>query len=461
MLRTASKGEVSPASFVSLREDRLLREAFGRYGGAAEPRAAAALVVRDYQQLGAGRWFLCDCRPDAERPPALVPVAQTHIRRHQDARWPVHCEGCDFYSEPDEQRIVTASYAAPRPRPLRLARPFTMRRPAVERLSLISSDVRRPGLARLLLQMVSDAGLQSIGPDGSLPPLIEQIKALWAAARFIEIDPGIKLAEFFCTSPAKLGELCARIAALPDGRFVTTRPHGVLVARMAAVGGGTLTPLAGAAIPVRGRLAVFGERPAAMRDTKSERAARAPYLAACVVGRPAVGEPVAVLSAYVHPCASEKHLMLVDSDLERRTLAQLRGLQSWLGRKQILQVGIEKPLFDVGPEIDDRTLPRPPLVPDFVVTADDGATAIVETMGFADAEYRERKTRVHGAMRAALAGAPVIEHDFHEPAGWSQQDRDGWFWQALRAHLTEGHAVASTAAPAEAPSFPPAQRRPP
>ena len=62
---------------------------------------------------------------------------------------------------------------------------------------------------------------------------------------------------------------------------------------------------------------MFGERPSAVRDTPAERAARAPYLAACVLGRAAPNAPPEVLSAYLHPCVSEQHLMLVDSDLER------------------------------------------------------------------------------------------------------------------------------------------------
>ena len=80
MLQVAPKGDVSGAVPVTSEEDRLLRAAFGRYGGQAEARAAAADVVGRYQQQGGGRWFLCGCRPGAEHPPILVPVSQTHIR---------------------------------------------------------------------------------------------------------------------------------------------------------------------------------------------------------------------------------------------------------------------------------------------------------------------------------------------------------------------------------------------
>ena len=194
------------------------------------------------------------------------------------------------------------------------------------------------------MRLLTDAGLQRIEPGWRAPPLVDQVKAIWAAARSIEIDAGVKLPAFLCTSPARLGELAERIAAADLRRFVRNRPHGILIARVAAIGDGVLEPLRGEAIPVRGRLAVFGERPGGGRETRGERAARAPYLAICIVGRAAAGEPVEVLSAYAHPCAAEAHLMLVDSDLERRTLAQLRSVQAWLGLRRGVRVAIDKPL---------------------------------------------------------------------------------------------------------------------
>ena len=42
--------------------------------------------------------------------------------------------------------------------------------------------------------------------------------------------------------------------------------------------------------------------------------------------------------------------------------------------------------------------------------------------------------RSHALLSLALAGAPVIQHDFHEPAG-PQQERDRLFWQAVRWRL--------------------------
>lgn len=443
MLRAASKGTVVPASAITPEEDRLLRAAFGRYGGRADARADAAAVVARYQQRGAGCWFLCDCLPGAERPPALVLVTQTFIRRHGDTRWPAHCESCDFYQEQEEQRLITASYARPSAnKPLRLALPLSRTAAAAPayRLEGCSRHTARPGIARLLIQLVTEAGLQSIEAGWRAPPLVDQVKAIWTAAKLIEIDAGVRLPEFLCTSSAKLGGLVAKIEAARPGRFKQTRPHGVLVVRLAAAGAGVLQPISGKPIPVKGRLAVFGERPGAGRETNMERTARAPYLAACVIGRAREDGPVEVLSAYAHPCAGDAHLMLLDSDMERRTLAQLRSLQGWLADNRRMPVSIEKPMYDLAGDTSVAPEPLPPCIPDFVVrsTRPDGApgAAIVETMGFADDAYRARKERIHPLMSAVLDGAPVVMHDFHEPAGRAQKWRDDLFWHGTRQALT-------------------------
>lgn len=461
MLQVAPEGDVSGAVPVTAEEDRLLRAAFGRYGGQAEARAAAAVVVARYQQAGSGRWFLCGCRPAAERPPALVPVSQTHIRRHEDGRWPLHGEACDFYREPEEQRAVTASYAPPAvDKPLRLARPLgRVAGPAHEaRIETCSRHTSWPGLARLLTRLVTDAGLQAIPPGWQPPPLGEQVKALWAAARAVEIDAGVRLSDFLCTSPSRLRELMTRVEAAPAKAFTRTRPHGMLIVRAAAVGDGVVQPVSGEPIRVRGRLAVFGERAEPGRETRAERGARAPYLVAALVGRALEGEPVEVLSAYAHPCAGDAHLMLLDSGMERRTLAQLRSVQAWLAAKHGVAVGIEKPLFDMGPVVPADTVPRPPLIPDFVLRA--GAegeavrTVVAETMGFADQDYRTRKALMHPLMSAVLGGASVVEHDFHNPLGSMQMQRDKTFWLGVR------WALAPAQTPAPPRPHPPARRLP-
>ena len=149
--------------------------------------------------------------------------------------------------------------------------------------------------------------------------------------------------------------LIERLEQVRQGRFVHNRPHGILILRLAGVAEGNLFPLKGDAIPLRGWIAVFAERPQGCRAAS----VRPPYLAACVIGRPAIEAPVEVLSAYVHPCASLDHVLLMDGDCERQTLAQLRSVQSWPRRKRGVLTAIEKPMFDLRPVLSaaDAGLP--------------------------------------------------------------------------------------------------------
>jgi hypothetical protein len=48
--------------------------------------------------------------------------------------------------------------------------------------------------------------------------------------------------------------------------------------------------------------------------------------------------------------------------------------------------------------------------------------------GGRDKAYRARKRRLHPAISAALGGAPVVLHDFHEPPARPQAWRDDRFW---------------------------------
>ncbi len=80
MPQVSRRGSVQDVSELSTQEDSALRRAFGRFGD-PEARAAGAEVVHRYQRVGAGSWLLCDCLGRVEWPPALIPVAEAHIRQ--------------------------------------------------------------------------------------------------------------------------------------------------------------------------------------------------------------------------------------------------------------------------------------------------------------------------------------------------------------------------------------------
>ncbi len=484
MLRLTQRGEVAGLGELTADEDLALRRAFGRYGR-IEDRTIGAVVVRRHQHSGAGRWFLCDCLGDVARPPALIPVTEAHIRRHTEAPWPAHDPACDFYRDQAEQRLICGSYTRPAPRkPIPLVTRHKGSEHSKAAVTGRSRDRYRGRLATLLMMLLEKAGLTRVSPGQPVPSIADQYRALRASAREIELEEDVILASFLCTYLPALPELMAKLARTPPERFRRShRPHGLLVTMAAEAAEGQIRPLRGDPIPVRGEIAIFGERDGHGQEPAGDRRARSPYLAACVVGRAGPEEPVEVLKAYLHPCASPGHLMPVDSNLERQTLALLLSLQDWLGKRRQVRVTIDKPVFDLGwssapahaedtaaarsdaeallaradevhrasramlrdlgikhrPGGDEEA--RDPCLPDFILWAEadhriQHRVVVVETMGFADEAYRHRKHRTHGLTSRILGGAPVVEHDFYSPEGIAQGQRDRQFWLAARWKVT-------------------------
>ena len=449
MLQVSRRSGVQDQRVLSPQEDRALRRAFGRY---AEPeaRAAGAAVVHHYQRAGSGNWILCDCLGQVERPPALIPVAEAHIRRHHEPPWPDHDPDCDFYRDAAEQHAITRSYARlpDGKRVALLARLKTNERTRPQQLTGRSFARSRGALATLLMRLIEEAGLNQVLPVGATAALGEQYKAIRRAAQRVEIDEGVSLSEFLCTYPPALPDFCARIARVSPSRFRgSKRPHGVLISAVEDASIGYLRLFDGQAVPVRGEIAVFGEREGHTRQTAAERRARSPFLAICLVGRSAPTAPVEVLKAYLHPCLSPRHLMPMDSSYERHTLQLLLQLQAWLLKNQTVRLVIKKPVFNIssvpvdGGLDGEPTTPRGPCIPDFLLAADHVPpggipSVIVETMGYSDMGYRERKQRTHPLMGQSLGSAPVIEHDFHFPIDQAQTDRDRRFWLDCRWTIT-------------------------
>lgn len=440
MLKVGPKGQLKGLRDLSPNEDQTLRRAFGRY---AEPKARndGAEIVRRYQHAGPGQWFYCDCLGPGVTPPALVLAEESYIRRHYDPPWPEHADGCDFQSDPSELAAITRSHARPPAGPLLLLRRIREDKdedgPA--RVAFRSRSQRRDALATVLMQLIDNAGLNSLPAVAAIPDLREQYARLRTAAEGIKLDQALPVATYLCTYPPALPEFFQKIAKAPSSRFRKTRPHGLLVAVASKVGGGQIVFGRDQAVAVRGEIAVFAEPDGHGREMPSEKAARAPYLVIALVGRPTSEEPPMLLRAYAHPCVSHQHLMLVDSNLERHTLRELRSLQAWLANSQGIAMEIIKPLFDIARgQMDDG--PRPPCIPDFIldapgVSAGGRQAVLVETMGFADPVYRQRKERSHALMKR-LTGEPIVLHDFHEPPDAEQRQRDRRFWLDARWTLT-------------------------
>jgi len=89
--------------------DRKLRRAFGRFADECY-RSEGARVLEFY--YGKNGCFLCDCRPDTERPPMLFLVSGTHIRREDmvSDKVTTHHDSCDFAYDTGEQKQLVQTW---------------------------------------------------------------------------------------------------------------------------------------------------------------------------------------------------------------------------------------------------------------------------------------------------------------------------------------------------------------
>jgi len=323
---------------------------------------------------------------------------------------------------------------------LRLVRRYTqVDGPAPELEVSRSYAWRREGLATMLRLLQIKSGLFRFSSPSSRPKLGDQYRLLRSAAGEIEIDDDLPLSRYLCTYAPALPEFMTKVGAASLRIFKNTRPHGIFLTVINGVSNGQLLISHDMAVPVRGRISVFGEREGHRRETATEKSARAPYLAASLVARPKASDPVCLMKSYVHPCASLRDLMLMDSNYERRTFAELRRLQQFLANKQGIRMVIEKPMLDIrsGGDLEDQAIEAgEPCIPDFVLQTEaapiGGAeVVVVETMGFAGENYRSRKAITHQTMKATLR-ATLVTHDFHFPEDQIQAERDRRFWRSAR-----------------------------
>jgi hypothetical protein len=397
-------------------DDRKLRLAFGRFG-TEEHRIEGAKVVSNY--YGSHGFFACDCRPDTKESPKLFLVEGTHIRREDrdGGSGTPHHDSCDFAYDGAEQKQLIRTW-----RPLKkseyqlnLVKDFvgdnykTSPRPL-----FISTRSRAPKLAKTLFTLLHDSKIDRLYAKAPLWGDGEQQMAhILEAAKDFTVAPGLPLPDWLATSLRDFYSLKKKLAEAKAAGW--NRPYGLFIEVFDRIKDKTLYPHRPdlKPIPITGDLAVFGEK---------EGLYRPPYLVIGSVTFPTSDAREAELyNVYAHPCLSRSRLLPVDSDLERETLQQLIKCRDWLSEKHNITVTIEKPLFDLGPAEgqDPRDLCRP----DFVMRCRRGNSAarllvIIETMGYKEADYRERKRRMKLLFENIKGGTPphpVIEHDKLDP----------------------------------------------
>ena len=245
-----------------------------------------------------------------------------------------------------------------------------------------------PTVARVLFMALSGAGLNEITLDG--PDLKEAKVKLRSHLNtlFLDRNAKVKASDLFFFSFRDLDNLSRRILSnrYEWGGLV---PQGFILDHVqkhsSANGTHTLT-VNDKPHHFKGRLIVPGE------DTPG------PWLAIALVAKAATSGQAEIHQVYLHPADSVDSYVLVDSDLERRTLAVLRRVQKESRRFSTL-CSITKPLLDS--KVDQLAVR-----PDFIVERD-GRRVVVEAMGYVDEEYIEQKERTHSLMRR-LPGVELL-----------------------------------------------------
>ncbi|MDD5585334.1 MAG: hypothetical protein PHY92_00055 [Alphaproteobacteria bacterium] len=408
MLRYSSDSSRSVVFPLSADEDRKLRSAFGRFAETSYRAAGARVVSFHYEKQ---RCFHCDCRPDAKQSPLLFLVSGMHIRREAEGKGTPHRDSCDFAREPHEQKKLIKSYRRQAPEDehrLHIVRNFGDKLVARSHgTSPATTNRSRPALARVLCSLLHEARLDIFNSDEPLHGEHEdQIARLKRAAANFILAPGQELSRWFATSLRDYYGLKKDLENAPKD---WKRPHGLFIETFDRIENNTLYPKLSKLKPitVTGKLTVFGE---------GENLRRPPYLVIGLLAQPSRdAKDVELLNAYAHPCVAWNRLTLVDSQLERETLKLLMSCRDELTKRNIA-ITIEKPLYDIGPEETDD--PREICLPDFVLRCRGQGVrhpvVVIETMGYNDPVYRERKKRMRRLFERIENSSrlvPVLEHD--------------------------------------------------
>ncbi|WP_445487872.1 hypothetical protein [Rhodopseudomonas sp. RCAM05734] len=270
--------------------------------------------------------------------------------------------------------------------------------------------------------------------EGPTWDLAAQLAAIRAAAAKVDIADNVALDGWLALSLGELQTLKARLA-VETKDWGGARPHGIFISTFNRIENGRLIPQRSDIPPIeiQGTLSIFGE---------IDSGDRPPYLVIGLVTKDAPESGASsIVRAYAHPCVRWDRLTLLDSGLERASLQEILNCRDWLFNKFMISMLIEKPLFDMGTEEADVS--RGPCLPDFVLRASGTgvrhSTIVVETMGYADQIYRERKRK----LRVAFEGidrhpegtpTPVIEHDRFRTE--FLEDPDERLWKDIRWAVT-------------------------
>jgi hypothetical protein len=335
------------------------------------------------------QWLACDCQGVMNRP-FLAPARRDdlHYLKRLPQR-PPHAESCVFWSESVETAISASGeggVAQMGGAPSFLvasdddAKVSDRTKNADSKVDVKVRNAGLPAMAKRLFWLAEKAGFQSVPFK---PNAIEELLAVANNLSVSSKNPNFKLGQILYCTPKVWTDGWADTAfnrclaaGIPESCWWIQCAVGIdMKTRSIRYLNKDGYPFD---VPVAGELKVFGG------DCST---ARFPMLVIGVLRKRKDGS-VEMQIAYAQPVNDEHHWMLVDSNLERQTIADLRAVCRWLHDEKGVSVKIDKPLFDW-----NNTGERP----DFVLTLERNGNIrhlVVETMGYDDPAYELRKAEL-------------------------------------------------------------------
>ncbi|EHB8393725.1 hypothetical protein JVY96_004496, partial [Salmonella enterica] len=274
---------------------------------------------------------------------------------------------------------------------------------------------RRPRIARLLLSLIEDAGLNQLATLSPLPSrsIRDSLNDLQIVTQSQEFIRGRRLSEIVRFQPGMgayaqeqlMKELERPDTHWPAGRtrmffqiFMSDHVSRDEVAFHWSDGGRVFRPERGVSI-----------------NGESQEGGRPPYWVILSFRRGDDGK-IICSEGYAHALFHKGCPVPVDSELERGTLKSLSTVAKWLSNKpDAPKLSLVKPLFDIEICTDSE---NGYVLPDFIVMATmkdgKGSKVVIETMGYTDDDYCERKAEQHKGMRQI----GILQTD---PPRWPQE----------------------------------------
>lgn len=261
---------------------------------------------------------------------------------------------------------------------------------------------RRPRLSRLLLTLIEDAGLNIIDTLAPFPtaPARESIDKLTAVTKDNEFTRGRPLSDIVRFWPLikqdEQQRLMRRLEAPNLPWPAGCARHFYQIFMSDEVSRERVT------FRFKSEEAIFAPEKGLRINGESQDGLRPPYWVILEFRRSADGN-VVCSDGYAHALHTRRCPVPVDSGLERQTLDSLATCATWLAKKKDAPVrclSLKKPLFDYAVTVDGEECW---VLPDFLVevttAADEKKAFVIETMGYQNEDYVERKSRQHRGMK--------------------------------------------------------------